>query len=151
MGRIVKYDRLRGFGFIEPDDGTEDIFVHAAEVGWGDDPIPIGARVEYSAVNGDRGRRAAGARLLTPVATTARTENPVAIAKANGTVAVQAASTVAAKAEDEIIEVLPVGEFAAQITEVLMDALPDATAAQMLIVRKRLTQMALDNGWVDPQ
>lgn len=147
-GRIVKFDRLRGFGFIEPDDGTDDVFVYAAEVGWGDDPVPIGARVEYSAVNGERGLRAAGARLIAPVAV-ARAGGLTVAPRAHDAAVVKVDAAVAAKVGEETVDVLSTAAYAAEITEVLMAILPEVTAAQIIAVRQRLVGAAFDRGWLD--
>jgi len=31
-GRIIRFDEIKGYGFISPSDGGEDIFVHANEL-----------------------------------------------------------------------------------------------------------------------
>jgi cold shock protein len=59
-GRIVRFDRARGYGFIAPDHGGEDVFVHVRELGLED--IGTGARVRV--VDGERGLRAYGVRVL---------------------------------------------------------------------------------------
>ncbi len=57
---IVKwFNPEKGFGFITPDDGSKDLFVHqTALVGMGLGQLAEGTKVSYTAEQGDKGPRA---------------------------------------------------------------------------------------------
>lgn len=63
-GRVVQFDDQRGYGFIEPDDGGEDVFMHASVLDCPGDALVRGVRVGYQMVQTDRGRRAASVSIL---------------------------------------------------------------------------------------
>jgi CspA family cold shock protein len=51
---------IKGFGFIEPEDGSKDTFVHISAVERaGLSKLDEGQKVEYEVVPGDRGRSSA--------------------------------------------------------------------------------------------
>ena len=60
MGGTVKwYNQQKGFGFITPDDGSKDIFVHASTLARaGLDQLPDGTRVMAKVVQGQKGPEA---------------------------------------------------------------------------------------------
>ena len=45
-GKIAHYNSTRGFGFVQPDDGGADLFVHIKECN-GIDELVVGEVVEY--------------------------------------------------------------------------------------------------------
>ena len=56
-GVVARYDAERGFGFITPDAGGPDLFVHVSVLGGGD-ALHEGERVRFSVRQSDRGPQA---------------------------------------------------------------------------------------------
>ena len=56
-GVVARFDPERGFGFITPDDGGDDLFVHVSVVS-GAEPLERGDRVRYGVRQSDRGPQA---------------------------------------------------------------------------------------------
>jgi CspA family cold shock protein len=54
---VARYDGDRGFGFITPDAGGDDLFVHVSVVA-GPAPLQQGDRVRYKVRQSDRGPQA---------------------------------------------------------------------------------------------
>ena len=60
IGTVKFFDSTRGFGFIHPEDGGKDVFVHKSAVeSAGMPPLTEGQRVQYEIVT-ERGKTAAG-------------------------------------------------------------------------------------------
>jgi len=59
-GTVKWFDASKGFGFISPEDGSKDIFVHhTAITGTGYKSLDEGQRVQYSVQDGPKGPAAA--------------------------------------------------------------------------------------------
>ncbi len=60
-GTVKFFNTTKGFGFIEPEDGSKDVFVHISAVEEaGLSILTEGQRVEYEVVSKPDGRTAAG-------------------------------------------------------------------------------------------
>lgn len=60
IGTVKWFNTAKGYGFIQPEDGSKDVFVHISAVeraGLG--TLKEGQRVEFDVVN-ERGKNAAG-------------------------------------------------------------------------------------------
>ncbi len=57
-GKVVRFDEVRGYGFIAPDDGSDDVFVHANMLDGDKWALTPGVPVEYDAVETERGPKA---------------------------------------------------------------------------------------------
>jgi CspA family cold shock protein len=57
QGEVLWFDPARGFGFIRPEMGPRDVFVHASEIaGPGSAELRRGMRVEFELVQSGDGR-----------------------------------------------------------------------------------------------
>jgi CspA family cold shock protein len=63
-GTVSWYDDTKGFGFVAPDSGGEDVFLHVSALGSGLTELSEGARVTYDVVDGDKGPNARNVRLV---------------------------------------------------------------------------------------
>jgi CspA family cold shock protein len=58
-GKVKWFSDSKGYGFITPDDGSHDVFVHFSDVqGEGFKTLAEGDTVEYEVVQGPKGLRA---------------------------------------------------------------------------------------------
>jgi cold shock protein len=168
MGTVLRFDEARGYGFIEPDDGGDDIFVHASALGCEERAIVRGARVHFEAVRSGRGRRATLVRTLDqpyparppesksatamsdrpgmePSATADVPDRPAAVDQVTtaGHIAVSVAK------ESDVCDFLSAEEYGRELTNVLLEAAGDLTASQILEIRGRLVAAAAVHGWVE--
>ncbi|MFI0796393.1 cold-shock protein [Micromonospora rubida] len=140
-GKVVRFDEVRGYGFIAPDDGGDDVFVHANTVDGDKWTMVPGVPVEYEAVESDRG----------PKALTVRVTGGAPGAERSVAAGAVRAREAPAGAEDEegLCDVLSERALSAETTEALLTAVPDLTGAQIVAVRARVLALARRHGWVE--
>ncbi len=64
-GTVKWFNDDKGFGFITPEDGSKDLFVHHSDIsGDGFRSLAEGAKVSYEAGSGDKGPKATNVTTL---------------------------------------------------------------------------------------
>jgi CspA family cold shock protein len=65
-GTVKWFNNEKGYGFISPDDGSKDLFVHFSNIaGQGYKSLNEGDRVEFEAREGQKGPEAAEVSIVT--------------------------------------------------------------------------------------
>ncbi|MVU78499.1 cold shock domain-containing protein [Nocardia sp. ET3-3] len=124
----MSFDSSRGFGFIRPEDGGPDVFVHVNDIGLDEDELRQGRVFEFDVTEGDRGPKA------------------INLAVVPG----QNAPAVRHKNKDHRgTSLLSAAEHRRLITELLLDASPQLTAGEIITIRDRLTSFADQHGWLE--
>lgn len=60
IGKVKRFNTTKGYGFIQPDDGGKDAFVHTSAVEKsGLASLPEGAQISYSVMIGRNGKQVA--------------------------------------------------------------------------------------------
>jgi cold shock protein len=123
-GTIIRFNQAKGYGFIEQDDGGEDVFLHSEELRDSGLIAPVGARVSFNILQGVRGLKACDIEVLKVAAhrgDTLRGEQP---------------------------ESLSTLDFGLVITDALIEVSPSITASQIVEIRQRLINHARQRGWL---
>ena len=67
VGTVVRFDRRRGYGFVSPEDGAEDVFVHQNNISMeGFRYLQVGEKVNYELEVGEKGMKAVSVALVEP-------------------------------------------------------------------------------------
>ena len=77
QGTVKWFDGGKGYGFISPDEGDGDLFVHHSSILGGDfKSLEEGEKVSYEIGQGKKGPQAESVRRLSPPQTPSRTPAP---------------------------------------------------------------------------
>ncbi|RFS82935.1 cold shock domain-containing protein [Actinomadura spongiicola] len=134
-GRILRFDEVRGYGFIVPDGGGEDVFVHANELLDDKAAFGPGTAVEFEVTEGERGLKAFAVRAVSP--------------PSNGAASSIDRAPTGDGPDDMLCDVLSRAEFSREIVDVLLAEVPELTGAQIVKVRRSLVEIAHKHGWID--
>ncbi|MFF0226792.1 cold-shock protein [Streptomyces sp. NPDC004629] len=129
-GRVVRFDSVRGYGFIAPEHGDEDVFLHVNDLLIPESMVRTGLAVEFEIEEGERGPKASSIRLA-----------PGATARAG--------SASGSVGDDSLCDVLQTVEFTNEITELLLQTAPTLTGQQIVQIRREFLQFAKKHGWTE--
>ncbi|MFI6080838.1 cold shock domain-containing protein [Streptomyces sp. NPDC051217] len=132
VGRVLRFDEVRGYGFIVPSEGDEDVFMHANDLLDEKYQYKAGSEVEYYLEMGDKGPKASQIRLVNAPATQ-RSPSGTGPADPHG----------------DYSDVLSPVELRNELTEALLQADGSLTGDQIKRVRTSVIELARSHGWLE--
>jgi cold shock protein len=138
-GKLLRFDDIRGYGFIAPDDGGDDVFVHANDIREDKNLFRAGVRVAFDVADGDKGLKASDVRL---VESDANAAGPLS-ARPSG------ARSGVRDDDDGLCDVLSGVEFRQELTEMLIGSVPSLTGAQIAQVRQCVMEIGKAHNWIE--
>lgn len=150
VGRVVRFDGMRGYGFIAPDRGGDDVFLHVNDLLIPESSLRSGLAVEFEVEDGERGPKASGVRfapeaVTVPVRAGAVAAPRTAVAPAGP----ESLLPVAVDGQEALCDVLSGTEYTGEVTELLLSSSPELTGQQIVAVRKHLLLFGKRHGWVE--
>lgn len=156
-GKVVHYDANRGFGFLAPDSGGADVFLHINDIDIDEGALKPGAKVAFDVEETDRGTKAINVSVTEEAAA-----EDAAAARAHrrdshdhGRASDHGRGSGDGRASGDRGRrsrgsggALDASAFTEELTELLLDSADDLTAAQIVAIRQRVTDFAVARGWV---
>lgn len=131
VGRVLRFDEVRGYGFIVPSEGDEDVFMHANDLLDEKYQYKAGSEVEYFLEMGDKGPKASQIRLVNAPEPRSSTSG--------GSV----------DPHGDYSDVLSPVELRNELTEALLQADGSLTGDQIKRVRTSVIELARSHGWIE--
>ena len=149
-GKVVHFDTQRGFGFLAPDAGGEDVFLHVNDIDFDESALRPGAAVTFDVEKGDKGLKAVNVAVVggAPAASSAprRDSRDQRSDRRDAPRRESAPRDSAPRAA--AAGALDMQSFVDELTELLLDSSDDLTAGQIIEIRQRIADFAFARGWV---
>ncbi len=160
VGKVVHYDPNRGFGFLAPESGGADVFLHINDIDIDESELKPGVTVEFEVEETERGSKATNVSVIRSAPAAAprggrREDNDHG--RDHGAREHGARGEQGRDRADRAPKRAPHGGdsaaldsavFTEEITELLLDSSGALTATQIIAIRSRITGFAIARGWV---
>ncbi|MFC9477204.1 cold-shock protein [Nocardia sp. NPDC056952] len=120
-GKVVRFDEMKGYGFIASDSGNEQVFFHVNETSIDESAVRPGLRVVFDARSGDRGKYAVNVESSTEDSAIGSGDRP------------------------QLSREILLDEF----TELIITCAPDVSGREVALFRRGFIALAEKHGWID--
>ncbi|BDH58226.1 cold-shock protein [Tsukamurella sp. PLM1] len=158
-GKVVHFDTQRGFGFLAPDEGGEDVFLHVNDIDFDESALRPGTAVTFEVEKGDKGLKAVKVAVVggAPAAAPRRDHRDSRDHRDgrdhrgdrdHREQRPRRESGPRDSAPRAATGALDMQSFVDELTELLLDSSDDLTAGQIIEIRQRIADFAFSRGWV---
>ncbi|MFD2796866.1 cold-shock protein [Promicromonospora vindobonensis] len=145
QGKVIRFDEVRGYGFVAPDTGGDDVFIHVNDLEFDKRHLAVGAVVDFAVEDGDRGLKASTVTLVAPAPALATAAVGAGAPSAPAPAFLPPLPDPGSRPDGDAPSER---ELAAEVTEVLLAGVPSLTAEQVLATRGVFVAVARSHGWV---
>lgn len=145
-GHVVRFDQVKGYGFVHPTAGGEDVFLHVNDLL---DPkylIRPGVQVDYEVERGDRGLKASSVRVATESARSGHVSDLADGTDDRGSAHPGRSSAPAD--DDDYVDVVSEENFIQEVTEILLAVDPELRSNQIKAIRVAFSKVGKKYGWL---
>lgn len=139
-GKVVRFDEVRGYGFIAPAEPGEDVFMHANDLLDEKYLYSEGSEVEFFLERGEKGPKASQIRLVYQPSGNRVPHRPVGAGESSGGRADGGGAVAGGGVSAE--------QWRAELTEALVGSVDSLTAAQIRQVRGCVMDLVEKRGWL---
>lgn len=155
-GKVVHYDANRGFGFLAPESGGADVFLHINDIDIDENQLKPGATVSFDVEETDRGAKAINVAVTdaapaddnAPAGRAHRRDDHHGPRQDRDRGGDRHSGDRPRRPRAGGGGTLDASAFTEELTELLLDSAEDLTAAQIVAIRRRITDFAVGRGWV---
>lgn len=146
-GKVVHFDTQRGFGFLAPDAGGEDVFLHVNDIDFDESALRPGTEVTFDVEKGDKGLKAVNVAVVggAPAPSAPRRDHRDQRDQRGDRREQAPRRDAAARPASGALDMQ---SFVDELTELLLDSSDDLTAGQIIAIRQRIADFAFARGWV---
>ena len=137
-GKVIRFDEVRGYGFIAPTEPGEDVFMHANDLVDEEYLYHEGSDVEFFMEQGDKGPKASQIRLRAQRSASRPAGSPVATDDMDAEPYRQRTGRDSQDA----------AQFRRDLTDALIESVDTLTAAQIKQVRECVLKVARNAGHI---
>lgn len=150
-GKVVHYDANRGFGFLSPEGGGADVFLHINDIDIDEALLRPGAEVSFDVEETDRGSKATNVKVTQEApegdAAEERSQRRDDFRGRDRHDRGDRHDRRGGDRDRGPRRQRGGGPLFNELTELLLDASPDLTARQITAIRSRLMDLASTRGW----
>lgn len=164
-GKVVHFDTNRGFGFLAPEDGGEDVFLHVNDFDFDESALRPGVAVTFDVAAGDKGKKAMNVAVVGGAPERRPREPREQRAERRDNRPDRGDRPQRNDRPDRKSErpdrsdrpqrgprgdsgALGMQAFLDELTELLLDSSDTLTAGQIIDIRQRVADFAFERGWV---
>ena len=140
-GRVLRFDQIKGYGFIAPDNGGDDVFLHVNALEGEKREYRPGVVVSFEILKDERGLKATSVRVVGG-------DGPPALARPVRAPAVTGSPDPAD--DDELLcDVVAAAELRKEIIELCLESVPSMTGEQITGLAEAMTALSRRHGWIE--